>query len=331
MNPPETSRSSEADAQNHAASDHTLRGGVAVITGAASGFGLEASRLAARLGMRIVMADVQADALALAAQQVQSLGAQVLVQRTDVSRADEVDALAAATMARFGAPNFVFNNAGVGVGGLIWEHTAKDWEWVLGVNLMGVAHGVRAFTPLMLTAAAADPQWRGHMVNTASMAGLLSMPNMGVYNASKHAVVALSETLFQDLALVTDQVRAHVLCPFFVPTGIHASHRNRPDALRDADERPTQSQLIAQAMSERAVTSGKVTAAQVAQFVFDAMASGQFYIFSHPKALSSVQARLEDVMQQRNPGDPFAGRPEVGAQLRTALRAAAADRPASKV
>ena len=131
-----------------------LMGRVAVITGAASGFGLETARLAARGGMKIVMADVQADALEGAAAEIRGLGAEVLPFRLDVSRAAEVDALAEATMARFGAPNFVFNNAGVGAGGLIWEHSARDWEWVLGVNLLGVAHGVRAFTPLMLAAAA---------------------------------------------------------------------------------------------------------------------------------------------------------------------------------
>jgi NAD(P)-dependent dehydrogenase (short-subunit alcohol dehydrogenase family) len=298
-----------------------LAGGIAVITGAASGFGLETARVAARRGMKVVMADVQPDALELAAHEIQGLGAEVLVRRTDVSKAADIEALAEATMQRFGAPNFVFNNAGVGGGGgLVWEASVKDWEWVLGVNVMGVVHGVRAFTPPMLAAAERDPAWRGHIVNTASMAGLLSPPNMGVYNTSKHAVVTLSETLYQDLALVSEQVHAHVLCPFFVPTGIHVSHRNRPAELIDPHARPTKSQLIAQAMSAKAVTSGKVTAAQVAQFVFDAMADNRFYVFSHPKSLASVQQRMEDVLQQRNPSDPFADRPQVGEQLRAALR-----------
>ena len=296
----------------------TFKGRTAVITGAGSGFGLEASRIAAREGMNVVMADVQADALQRAAAEVQGLGAQVLAQRVDVSKAAEVDALAEATKARFGAPHFVFNNAGVGSGGLVWENSLKDWEWVLGVNLWGVIHGVRAFTPMMLDAAAKDPAYSGHIVNTASMAGLLNPPNMGVYNVSKHAVVSLSETLYQDLGLVSDQVHAHVLCPYFVPTGIHQSERNRPAGM--AGEKPTRSQLIGKAMSEKAVTSGKVTAAMVAQMVFDAMAENRFYVFSHPKALGNVQTRLEDVMQLRNPTDPFKERPEVGQQLRAALR-----------
>jgi len=299
----------------------TLQAGdIAVITGAASGFGLEASRVAARRGMKIVMADVQADALATAQAEIEGLGAEVLPFRLDVSKAAEVEALAAATFARLGVPNFVFNNAGVGAGGLIWEHTAADWDLVIGVNLMGVAHGVRVFTPAMLEAAAKNPTWEGHVVNTASMAGLLNAPNMGVYNVSKHAVVSMSETLHQDLALMTEQVHAHVLCPYFVPTGISKSHRNRPADMAPA--RPTKSQLIAQAMSDKAVGSGKVTAAQVAQWVFEACDERRFYIYSHPHALGGVQVRLDDIVQARNPTDPFAAKPEIGAELKRQLRSA---------
>jgi NAD(P)-dependent dehydrogenase (short-subunit alcohol dehydrogenase family) len=299
----------------------SFKGRTAVITGAASGFGLEVARLAAREGMNVVMADVQADALERAAGDVRALGAQVLPYRLDVSRAAEVEALGAATVARFGAPHVVFNNAGVGAGGLIWEHSAQDWEWVLGVNLMGVAHGVRVFTPLMLAAAAADAGYEGHIVNTASMAGLVNPPNMGVYNVSKHAVVSLSETLYQDLSLVGGQVSASVLCPFFVPTGIHQSQRNRPPEKSTSGIEPTKSQRIAQAMTGKAVESGKVSAAQVAAMVFDALRERRFYIYSHPRALASVQTRLEDIVQARNPSDPFADKPEVGAELRAALRA----------
>lgn len=292
-----------------------------VLTGAASGFGLEMARIAADRGMNIVMADVNQAALDAAAEEIRGRGAQVLPYRLDVSKDAEVEALARATVDRFGAPHIVFNNAGVAFGGLIWEHSQKDWEWVLGVNLMGVAHGVRVFTPIMLAAAKADPAWRGHIINTASMAGLLNAPNMGVYNVSKHAVVSLSETLYQDLRLVSEQVSCSVLCPYFVPTGIHESHRNRPEEMREV-KKPTQSQMIAQFMSAKAVTSGKVTAAEVAQKVFDAVAADQFYIYSHPKALVMVQTRLEDVMQGRNPTDPFKDKPELGQQLRDALKTA---------
>jgi len=298
-----------------------FKGKTAVITGAGSGFGLEVARIAAREGMNLVLADVQADALDTVVSELQTSGAAVLGQRTDVSEAAEVESLGRATLARFGAPHFVFNNAGVAAGGLIWENTEEDWGWVLGVNLMGVVHGVRVFTPMMLNAAKLDPAYRGHVVNTASMAGLLNPPNMGAYNVSKHAVVSLSETLYQDLALVTDQISASVLCPYFVPTGISKSERNRPQNLSGQSAKPTPSQLIGRAMSEKAVGSGKVTAAQVAQMVFDAITEGRFYIYSHPKALGAVQTRLEDVVQGRNPTDPFAYKPEIGVELKRALRA----------
>jgi NAD(P)-dependent dehydrogenase (short-subunit alcohol dehydrogenase family) len=269
--------------------------------------------------MNVVMADVMAEPLAAAAQRVEALGAAVLPVRTDVRAAADVEALAARTLERFGTPHLVFNNAGVGAGGLVWEHGASDWEWVMGVNVMGVAHGVRVFTPLMLAAEKADPGYRGHIVNTASMAGLVNMPNMGVYNVSKHAVVALSETLYQDLALVSERVRAHVLCPYFVPTGI--AHSGRARAGADAASAPlTASQRIAQASVERAVAGGKVSAAEVAQFVFDALEADRFYIYSHPQALAPVATRAEDIVAGRNPADPFRERPELGAQLRAALR-----------
>lgn len=298
----------------------SFKGRTAIITGAASGFGLEASRIAATSGMRIVMADVQEDALDRAVAEIAGLGAQVLPYRLDVSKAAEVEALGAATFARFGAPHIVFNNAGVGSGGLIWEHSLRDWEWLLGVNLMGVVHGVRVFTPMMLEAARRDAGYEGHIVNTASMAGLLNAPNMGIYNVTKHAVVSLSETLYQDLRLVTDQVTASVLCPYFVPTGISHSERNRPAEMKH--DQPTKSQLVARAMADKAVSSGKVTAAMIAQFVFDAIAEGRFYIYSHPHALGNVQARMEDIVAGKNPSDPFAKRPEIGEQLRNALRTA---------
>ncbi len=293
-------------------------GRTAVLTGAGSGFGLECARIGAQRGMKLVLVDVQQDALDRAAAELTAAGAEVMARKVDVSSAAEMEALAGDVVARFGAPHFVFNNAGVGSGGLIWENSVRDWEWVLGVNLWGVVHGVRLFTPHMLAAAQADPTWRGHIVNTASMAGLLTPPNMGIYNVSKHAVVSLTETLYQDLRLVTDQVSASVLCPYFVPTGISQSHRNRPGDM--ASEKPTQSQLIGQAMSDKAVSSGKVTAAEVAALVFDAIAADRFYIFSHPRALGNVRARMEGIVNATNPVDPFLERPEIGDQLRAALR-----------
>jgi NAD(P)-dependent dehydrogenase (short-subunit alcohol dehydrogenase family) len=292
----------------------------AVLTGAGSGLGLECARIGAAQGMNLVLIDVQQDALDAAEAELRATGAKVMARRVDVSDAAQMQALATDVQQTFGAPHLVFNNAGVGSGGLIWENSVADWEWVLGVNLWGVVHGVRLFTPMMLAAAQADPSYQGHIVNTASMAGLLNAPNMGIYNVSKHAVVSLSETLFQDLKLVTDQVSASVLCPYFVPTGISHSERNRPAGM--ADEQPTQSQLIGQAMGAKAVSSGKVSAAQVAQMVFDAAAADQFYIYSHPRALGNVQTRMDAILAATNPVDPFAERPDIGVRLRTALRSA---------
>ncbi|MGJ7489846.1 SDR family oxidoreductase [Variovorax sp. ZT4R33] len=295
-----------------------FHGKTAVLTGAGSGFGLECARIGAARGMNLVLVDVQQDALDRAQAEMEAAGAQVLARRVDVSKADQMEALAEAVQARFGVPHFVFNNAGVGAGGLVWESSVADWEWVLGVNVWGVVHGVRLFTPMMLAAAAKDPAYRGHIVNTASMAGLLTPPNMGVYNVSKHAVVSLTETLYQDLALVTDQVGASLLCPYFVATGIHSSERNRPGTLPSGE--PTKSQLIGQAMTAKAVGSGKVSAADVAAKVFDAIAANQFYIFSHPKALGNVKSRMESIVSITNPADPFLERPDIGQQLRAQLR-----------
>ncbi len=297
-----------------------LRGKTAVITGAGSGIGLAFARIAARHGMQLVLVDVHQASLDACAAEMQAAGCPVLARRVDVSSATEMAALALVVVERFGAPHVVFNNAGVANQGLVWEYSTADWQWVLGVNLWGVIHGIRVFTPLMLDAAQTDPAWRGHIINTASMAGLLAPANLSAYCVSKHAVVALSETLFNDLRLVTDQITASVVCPYFVPTGIHQSARNRAD-----DEPPqalTKSQLMGQAMMEAAVNGGPLTAAEVASQIFDAMASQQFYVFTHPDMLQHVKARMTSILDQRDPPNPFAARPEAGVQLRAALRPA---------
>ena len=298
---------------------NNYKGKVAVITGGASGFGREFARIGAARDMKLVLADVQQDALDLVKSELEAAGAEVLAMRCDVRSGDAVQALADATVARFGAVHLLFNNAGVGAGGLVWENTQADWEWVLGVNLWGVIHGVRIFTPLMLATARTEPGYQGHIVNTASMAGLLNAPTMGIYNVSKHAVVSLSESLYQDLKLVEAPIGASVLCPYFVPTGISQSHRNRPDELRNTDVALTASQRAAQAMSEKAVSSGKVSAADMAKMTFEAIDADQFYIYSHPYALSNVQQRMEEVVSHSNPGDPYAAAPHIRDMLRAKL------------
>ena len=280
-------------------------GKVAVITGAGSGFGREFARLGAKLGMKLSLADIQAEALEQTAAELRAQGAEVIAERVDVRSGADVERLARRTLEAFGKVHLVFNNAGVAAGGLVWEQTEQDWEWVLGVNLWGVIHGVRTFVPIML--AQGD---ECHVVNTASVAGLLSPQLMGVYNVSKHAVVTLTETLYQDLRITNAKVGVTLLCPAFVPTGISQSERNRPGELRNRTE-PTPSMLAAQAASEKAVSSGKISAADVAQMTFDAIRDDRFYVVTHPKILASVQLRLEDIVGQRNPSDPFTFKKDV--------------------
>jgi NAD(P)-dependent dehydrogenase (short-subunit alcohol dehydrogenase family) len=295
-----------------------LRGKTAVITGAASGLGREIARAAAAASMKLVLVDIEPAGLdALRAEL--SGKTDVIYRVVDVADGAQVDALAAAAHTAFGNVHLLFNNAGVGTAGLIWENSERDWTWTLGVNLWGVIHGIRAFVPHMIAAARLDPEYRAHIVNTASMAGLVNPPTSGVYNVSKHAVVSLSETLYHDLSLVTQQVRCSVLCPFFVPTGIHDSQRNRPANLAN-EEAPTRSQLAAQQMVAKAVAHGRVSAADVAQMTFAAIAEDRFYIVSHPQALESVRLRAEDIVSLRNPTDPLAQRPAVRDALVAAIK-----------
>ena len=281
-------------------------GKVAVITGAGSGFGLEFARIGARERMRLVLMDVQQDALERAVSDACSRGAEAIGVRADVSRAEEVDRAAAEAKSAFGTVHLLFNNAGVaGGGGYLWESSLKDWKWIVGVNLMGVVHGIRSFVPLML-----EHGGEGHVVNTASAAGLVSSPLMGAYNASKHAVVTLSETLHHELRLANARIGVSVLCPAYVPTGISSSERNRPPELIE-DAPPTDSQLAARRRSEKAVSSGKLSAADVARLTFDAIREDRFYVITHPKLLPTVELRFRDVLAQRNPSDPYTYRPDL--------------------
>ena len=283
-----------------------LAGKVAVITGAGSGFGREFARLGAREGMKLVLADVQRDALDATVAEVREAAADVIAESVDVSDSGQVAQLADRAFQAFGPVHLLMNNAGVGGGGYLWENTDKDWNWVLGVNLMGVVHGIQHFVPRMLEANRHGTP--GHIVNTASMAGWLCAPLMGVYNVSKHAVVALSETLYHDLKLAESTIGVTALCPAFVPTGIADSHRNRPRNLANPAP-PTTSQRMAQAASEKAVSSGRMTAEQVARMTFDAVRENRFYVFTHPQILPTVQARYEAALRGDAPADPFATKP----------------------
>ncbi|HTO96185.1 MAG TPA: SDR family oxidoreductase [Myxococcales bacterium] len=288
-----------------------LAGKVAVITGAGSGFGREFARIGARERMKLVLADVQRDALESAVEEMRGAGAETQGVLADVSSAAEVEALAQRAFDESGGAHLLFNNAGVaGAGGYAWESSLNDWQWVMGVNLMGVVHGIRSFLPRMLKQGG-----ECHVVNTASAAGLVNAPLMAVYNVSKHAVVALSETLFHDLRAAGAKVGVSVLCPAFVPTNIKSSERNRPPELSDAAP-PTASQIAARERSEKAVSSGRLTAAEVAAMTFEAVREGRFYVITHPKMLASVELRMQDIIARRNPSDPFTFKPELAVKPR---------------
>jgi len=275
-----------------------LQGKVAVITGGASGLGRAMAERFAHEGMNIVLADIEPNALAKAEAEMKAAGARVIGVRTDVSKAADVEALAQATLAAYGAVHLVANNAGVADVGSVWDNSVADWEWVLGVNLWGVIHGVRVFTPIML-----EQGSEGHIINTASVAGLISPPGMGIYCVSKHAVVALTECLHHDLAQKTDKLKCSVLCPAYVPTGIADSGRNRPSALKV--RRKSAGDLALDANLKKAVQSGKLSAADVAQRVYEAVRDERFYVLTHPRIKASIQWRMQDILAERNPANPM--------------------------
>ncbi|MCK9381637.1 MAG: SDR family NAD(P)-dependent oxidoreductase [Sulfuritalea sp.] len=272
-----------------------FRDRTAVITGAASGIGLELAKRAAAEGMQLVLADIEYARLEEAAASLGLPAARLLLQKTDVSRESEIAALAEAAFARFGNVHLLCNNAGVGLTRVTWEHSTADWEWVLGVNLWSVIHGIGHFLPKML--AQGD---EGHIVNTSSVAGLLSTPGMAAYNVSKHGVVTLSETLYGELAAAKAKVGVSVLCPAWVPTGIHQSARNRPDRFGSAAPAAGLSAAYEERMGQ-AVKSGRLTATDMASAVFDAIGEGRFYVIPHRKINNAIQLRMDDILNQRNP------------------------------
>lgn len=280
-------------------------GRVAAITGAGSGFGRAFAGEAAARGMRLLLADIDAAALEETATALRAEGCEVRAEAFDVGDGAAMERFATEGRQHFGAVHLLFNNAGVGLGGLMWEHSARDWAWVLGVNLWGVIHGVRCFVPAMLASGEAC-----HIVNTASAAGLIAPPTMGVYNVSKHAVVSLTETLHHDLRLIGARIGVSLLCPAFVNTGIAEAARHRPEALRDAAP-PTASQVEAARAMRQATAAGRLSAADIAAQTFAAIAADRFYILPHPRILPAVAQRLEDVLEQRTPRDPFSHKPEV--------------------
>jgi NAD(P)-dependent dehydrogenase (short-subunit alcohol dehydrogenase family) len=262
-------------------------GKVAVVTGAASGIGRAIAAQAAREGMRLVLADIEAAPLERTAAELRATGADVLAVPTDVSRAEEVAALAEQTVAAYGAVHLLFNNAGVATGGPIWERPLAEWEWVMGVNLWGVVHGIRAFVPLMLAQEDA-----GYIVNTASIAGLVTAPALGIYTVTKHAVVALSEVLAAELAQRNAPIAVSVLCPSWVQTRILEAGRNRPAAIHNA---APGGDPAGNAAIRQLVESG-MSPEQVAHEVFAAIRDERFYILTHPETKAWIRRRMEAIL-----------------------------------
>ena len=272
---------------------------VAVITGAASGIGRAIAEGCARKGMRLVLADIEEEPLFEAAREIEDSGAAVLAVPTDVSKGDDVEALARKTLDAFKAVHLLCNNAGVGPLNPILGSTEADWEWIIGVNLWSVIHGVRVFVPIMLR-----QDTDCHIINTASRAGLICGPTLGIYRVTKHAVVALSETLYHEMMERKSKIMVSVLCPSFVKTRILDSERNRPPELRNDPDKVDD--LARQALEEkiREGLENAIPPDRVADLVLEAVRKRKFYIFPHPELKELVRLRMEDILLGRNPSSP---------------------------
>jgi NAD(P)-dependent dehydrogenase (short-subunit alcohol dehydrogenase family) len=273
-----------------------LEGKVAVVTGAASGIGRALAERFARERMKVVLADIEEGPLAAARDALAQSGAEVLAVRTDVARGEQVEALAQRTFEAFGTAHVVCNNAGVGVGGPAWQIKPDDWEWILGVNLWGVIHGIRAFVPRMVE------QDEGHVVNTASIAGLVVAPGMTAYCATKHAVVGVSECLLHDLTQATGgTVGVSVLCPAWVKTNIVDSHRNRPPPPAGASlPAPTARDRKIYEKTRATIAAG-IAPEEVADKVLAAIVENRFWVLTHPKTKAGVEARMRGILDGTNP------------------------------
>jgi NADP-dependent 3-hydroxy acid dehydrogenase YdfG len=272
---------------------------VAVITGAASGIGRAIAKRGAQEGMKLVLADIEEEALTQTEAEIQTLGATVRAVLTDVSRRSDVEALAQAALSVFGSVDLLCNNAGVGAGTSIWESTMNDWKWVLGVNLWGVIHGIRVFVPIML-----GQDSESQIVNTASMAGLTAYPGAGIYKVTKHAIVSLSETLYLELGQRETRLKVSVLCPGFVNTRLPDSRRNRPAELDNepAKKEPSPEEKERLEAARKVFEEG-MSPGQVADCLFKGLREDKFYIFTHPERKPMVKLRMEDILYERNPSN----------------------------
>ncbi len=270
---------------------------VAVVTGGASGIGLAIAELCVQLKMKVVLADIEEPALLQAERRLKAAQGEVLAVKTDVSKYGDLERVAQKTLEAFGAVHLLFNNAGVGAGSTVWESSLADWQWVIGVNLWGVINGIKVFMPILL---AQDTEC--YIVNTASLAGLISYHPSSPYHATKHAVVAISENLHNSLSRMNSKVHVSVICPGWVKTQIMSSERNRPAELQNDPAKGRQSPESEQAYQDmlRAIETG-ITTQQVAEQVFSAIRDEKFYILTHPEFNPYIQERMKEILQMGNP------------------------------
>jgi NAD(P)-dependent dehydrogenase (short-subunit alcohol dehydrogenase family) len=270
---------------------------VAVITGAASGIGLGLAKRCAKEGMKVVLADVETDALTRCQTELIGAGAETLAVVTDVSEIDDVRNLAYQTMNRFGGAHLLFANAGVAAGASLWESTLNDCQWVLGVNLWGTLHCIREFIPGMIGSDA-----EGHVVITSSIAGLTTYHPSSLYQLTKHGLVAMAEQLHHDLALRGTNIKVSVLCPGFVNTNIMDAERNRPVQYQDGSSvRASSEESDALEAAFRQMVQAGMPVDEVADQVFAAIVKEKFFVLTHPEFKSHIRMRMEDILDERNP------------------------------
>lgn len=269
---------------------------VAVVTGGASGIGREIVKLAINKGMKVVLADINIENINEVVAELKVDKTRILAVQTDVTKYESVENLASKTFETFGQVDFLFNNAGVSNNNFVWESSIKDWEWILGVNLMGVVHGIKAFVPKMIE------RDSGFIVNTSSMSGLMSA-NLGIYSVSKHAVVSLSETLLQSLKLINSNLRVAVFCPEYLKTKINFSERNRPEELQDSDKdiinKPLHPKLVKfKKLIDNVIDNGMDPKIAV-EMLFKEMEEGKFYIMTHKdeKSMQAIRNRMEGILE----------------------------------
>ncbi len=272
-----------------------FQGKVAVITGAASGIGKALAQKSVSEGLKVVLADREEHALYQTANQLGSAGGEVLPVVTDVSKPEAVEALAEKAFASYGAVHLLFNNAGVATGETLWESTVEDWTWVLGVNLGGVINGTRSFVPRLL-----KQNVEAHIINTASIAGLITSSTFGTYVVSKHAIVAFSESLALQLAQQNAPIKVSVLCPHAVDTPIATTtERHRPPALQNQRGR---SEVATKAFTalEAMIRAGK-SPAEIAEITFTALGEERFCIITHEETIPAIQLRTNDLITGHPP------------------------------